>query len=112
MHILRSNLYDFLQKKAGSQIFHVEFEYTDNSQNRKLNRVGRIRTMNCRLGVGKYTKGIETDRAEKDMNLNILTVYDMDKAQTNEFSKDGAYRRIPLSLVKCIKLHGITYEVK
>jgi hypothetical protein len=74
---------------AGSQFFTVTFvKRTDNT----------LRTMNCRRGVKAGVKGT----GKKSKPKGLVTVYDM---------KNRAYRRINLSGIRQLRMHGTEYKV-
>ena len=80
----------------GSNFFTVTFvKRTD----------GSVRTMNCRKGVSKFTKGgtLAYSPAEK----GLLGVYDMKSADPEK-----GYRMINLETVTGFKLDGQEYAVK
>lgn len=72
---------------------------------------GTIREMVARTGVQKGVKGViapEVRKAE-DAENNVLTVYDMAVLEAGKDEK-GAFRRINLSDLLTVKLHGKTYN--
>lgn len=72
---------------------------------------GTIREMVARTGVKKGVLGVippEVRKAE-DAEHNVLTVYDMAVLEAGKDEK-GAFRRINLSDLVTVKLHGVTYK--
>jgi hypothetical protein len=71
-----------------------------------IKKDGSVRDMVCRLGVGKFSKGVETDRLEKDLEAGVLTVWDREvydrlvqQGVDAEAAGASSYRRINLDAV-------------
>ena len=67
-----------------------------------IKKSGQFRKMNCRLGVSKGVKGIQTNRRERDIDNNLLTVYDV---------QAEAFRCVTLNTVQFIKIRNQTISV-
>ena len=95
MNITIANAVQMVETYDNNKIFSVTFvKRTD----------GTVRTMNCRKGVKKYTKG--GSLAYDPKSKNLLCVWD---AQAEDPAK--AYRMISTDAIKSIKMEGKTYIV-
>jgi len=68
---------------------------------------GEERTMDCRIGVGKFAKGVGLPFSPAERGL--VSVWDL-RAYETEKDGDPGYRFIPLENVKRIKFRGINYH--
>ena len=81
---------------------------------------GSVRDMSCRLHVKKNLSDLASvnpddlrsslHRKDQDEELNLLTVFDMNKITGNDVK--GAYRRINIDTLVEIRHGGIVYKVK
>jgi len=77
----------------GDSFFSIKYKTKD----------GRIKEMNCRTGVSKYTKGIEANRAETDSDKGLITLYSL---------SDQGYRRAILENIMEIRGKGAVITFK
>lgn len=70
---------------------------------------GELRTLNGRLGVSKYVKGVGMSYDPKAKNL--ITIFDMRIASSlPESERNKAYRCVPLDAILEIKADGKVFQ--
>jgi len=95
--IYREKLLKFLETLNG-KIVTVDF----------WTKTGRVRTLNGRLGVRKYVKGVRGWDMASRPDLTYIIMYEMPKPNTNV---KGGYRNVDLTSVMAIRTKGVEYDI-
>lgn len=84
--------------QVGDKFFAVQF----------IKKNGELRNMTCRLHVTKGVKGIDTNRAQQDLDNNVLTVYDVNVPKSD--GTRGGFRRINLETLRKLTMRGCSID--
>lgn len=115
MKLSRQSIVNKLMKLKDSnstRIFTVAHRYRDNAQNRKLGRVGKVRTTNCAFNVGAYEVGGLPAYDPKEKRL--FWVCDMGIINANKDKpreeRPNPYRSIGWDEIVNVRMDGQFFE--
>lgn len=117
MKVPREEIISILQDMEDSgipQFFSIVVRYRDNKENRRKNRVGKLREFNCAMNVTGYESGGDYKYFPRDKDL--FWVCDMGIVNANrekpKNERPNPYRSIAYEGIVRVKTGGEVYEVE